>query len=123
MPLRPHRGLAPLAIAVALASACATSGENPVPPEAGAPPPAGGTDASFGGDDAASIGVEDAPQDAGCPIGCSPDLHDVVDCNGTVLKHCPSDQGCDKKGGCVAACDSANVNKSTIGCDYYSVDP
>ena len=60
---------------------------------------------------------------AGCsPLRCSSDLHSVLDCAGNLVKQCQPDQGC---GGadCVPACDSARVNKSTIGCDYYSVDP
>ncbi len=54
---------------------------------------------------------------------CSSDLHTYVDCDGNVLKTCPSDQGCVPGGKCVKACDSAVANKSTIGCDYYSVEP
>jgi len=57
-----------------------------------------------------------------CQTHCSGDLHSVVDCNGNVLSTCPSDQGCGANG-CVPACESAKDNKSTIGCDYYSVDP
>src|SRR5215472_7921512 len=53
---------------------------------------------------------------------CSDDLHSVVDCNGKVLMTCPAGQGCSANG-CVPACDSARDNKSSIGCDYYSVDP
>jgi hypothetical protein len=66
---------------------------------------------------------EDAAADpiGTCGVHCSNDLHDVVDCNGHVLKTCTADQGC-AAGGCVSACDSANANKSTIGCEYYSVD-
>jgi len=40
-----------------------------------------------------------------------------------VLKTCPPDQGCGPNGTCVPACDSATANKSTIGCEYFSVDP
>jgi hypothetical protein len=58
----------------------------------------------------------------GCPSHCSSDLHSVVDCNGNVLSTCAGDQGCGPSG-CVAACESAKLNKSSIGCDYYSVDP
>jgi hypothetical protein len=54
---------------------------------------------------------------------CSSDLHSVLDCNGNVLTTCPDDQGCGAGGVCVPACDSARDNKSSIGCDYYSVDP
>jgi hypothetical protein len=57
-----------------------------------------------------------------CQTHCSPDLHSVVDCNGNTVSTCPPDQGCGAMG-CVPACESAKENKSTIGCDYYSVDP
>jgi hypothetical protein len=53
---------------------------------------------------------------------CSSDLHQVLDGNGTLVKTCPPDQGC-AAGNCVAACDSARANKSTIGCDYFAVAP
>jgi hypothetical protein len=57
-----------------------------------------------------------------CQTRCSSDLHAIVDCNGAVIMTCPSDQGCGAEG-CVPACDAAKANKSSIGCDYYSVDP
>jgi hypothetical protein len=57
-----------------------------------------------------------------CESTCSADLHDILDCNGNVLSTCPADQGC-AGGTCVAACDSAASNKSSIGCDYYAVAP
>ncbi|HTR53677.1 MAG TPA: IgGFc-binding protein [Kofleriaceae bacterium] len=59
---------------------------------------------------------------ADCEITCSSDLHDVVDCNGNVITTCPSDLGC-AAGSCIAPCDAASEDKSSIGCDYYSVDP
>ncbi len=90
----------------------------------------------FGNDagPAADSGTTDAPivmtdasfQDVSQPppvINCSADLHDVLDDQGNVVKTCPPDQGCGPNGTCVAACDSAVDNKSTIGCEYYSVDP
>ena len=52
---------------------------------------------------------------------CSSDLHQVLDCNDTVLTTCPPDQGCGAGGTCVAACDSAAQNKSSIGCDYFAI--
>jgi hypothetical protein len=58
----------------------------------------------------------------GCAVHCSSDLHNVVDCNNNVITMCPADQGCDGTM-CVPACQSATDNKSTIGCDYYSVTP
>ena len=73
-----------------------------------------------GGDD------DDTNTDGGtsCPTACSADLHSVTDCNGQITQTCPSDQGCDLTSGtCVSACGAAASNKSSIGCDYYAVDP
>jgi hypothetical protein len=53
---------------------------------------------------------------------CSADLHSIVDCNNRVISTCPADEGCGTDG-CVPACESADDNKSSIGCDYYAVDP
>ncbi len=53
---------------------------------------------------------------------CSSDLHSILDCDGNVIETCPEDQGCGATG-CVPACQSALENKSSIGCDYYSVAP
>jgi hypothetical protein len=58
-----------------------------------------------------------------CPIHCSVDLHDVLDCNNNLIQTCPPDQGCGPGGTCIAPCESAEENKSTIGCDFYSVIP
>jgi hypothetical protein len=65
------------------------------------------------------------PGDGGTPsdtVACSADLHSVVDGNGKVLKTCPLTEGC-AEGKCVPACESAKSNKSTIGCDYYTLVP
>ncbi len=78
----------------------------------------GGADGSFG-----TFGNGDGGGGTTCAVHCSADLHDVVDCNGKVVTQCPSNQGCGPGGTCVAACDAATANKSTIGCDYYAVDP
>ncbi len=56
-------------------------------------------------------------------IHCSADLHDVLDCDEQVITHCPEDRACGPGGTCIDPCASAKANKSTIGCDYYSVDP
>ena len=93
-------------------------GGNPMGGDASAP----GADATPG-DDAGSL-IGDASGDgASCGVHCSSDLHDVLDCNGHLVKSCPTDQGCAPGGACVPACDSANANKSTFGCEYYAVDP
>jgi hypothetical protein len=57
-----------------------------------------------------------------CALHCSGDLHNVLDCNGNVVLSCPASEGC-ANGGCVAACQAATTNKSSIGCEYYALDP
>jgi IgGFc binding protein len=59
----------------------------------------------------------------GCPVHCSADLHQVLDCNDNVILECPPDQGCGPGGECIDPCASANENKSTLGCDFYSAIP
>jgi hypothetical protein len=73
---------------------------------------------------AASVGQggSNASTGAGGCNRCSQDLRSVLDCQGNVVQSCPADQGCDGKS-CVSACDSAMGNKSTLGCDYYAVNP
>jgi hypothetical protein len=93
-------------------------------------------DASGGHDDDGGIIDDgDTPEDTGTFTGgdapppgscrtCSADLHDVIDCNsGQVLQTCPATQGCGSNGTCVAPCASATANRSSIGCEYYSVAP
>jgi len=58
-----------------------------------------------------------------CPSRCSGDLSSTVDCNGKVISTCPSGQGCAPGGQCVEACEAAKANKSSVGCDYYAVNP
>lgn len=105
-----------LLLLFAAGAACATSDSS------------GGADGvgadSDAGLDAPSLGpgFSDATVDGTCDVHCSSDLHSVLDCNNGVVKTCPVDQGC-ASGGCAAACDSARANKSTIGCEYYSVQP
>ncbi len=53
---------------------------------------------------------------------CSADQHDVVDCAGNVVQTCPGDLGC-ASGACVDACQAAAANTSSVGCDYYAVNP
>ena len=53
---------------------------------------------------------------------CSADLHEVLTCgdNPQVVQTCTGNQGCGPNG-CIDACDAAAANKSSIGCDYYSL--
>ena len=73
-----------------------------------------GVDASFGGSDG------EGP--SGCRT-CSTDLHQVLDCNQppNVITTCPDDQACGANGKCVTPCESAALNQSSIGCNYYAV--
>jgi hypothetical protein len=64
----------------------------------------------------------DSPKSCGGTVHCSSDLHSLVDCNGNVLKTCPPTEGCSGTS-CVPACQSAEDNKSSLGCEYYAVDP
>ena len=85
----------------------------------------GGGDATLldGSGTDGNIGFGDTGTKEGGPCSttsCSGDLHDILDCNGNVVQTCPADQGC-AAGTCVAACDAAKANKSSVGCDYYAV--
>lgn len=70
-----------------------------------------GTMSGFGGEGGASA----------CANHCSADLHSYVDCDGNVLSTCPDGTACAPGGDCIAPCDAAAQNQSTIGCDFYSV--
>lgn len=61
--------------------------------------------------------------EGGSCANCSADLHSVLDCDGNVITTCPPNEGCGPGGQCIPACDSARANQSTIGCDYYAVNP
>ncbi len=83
----------------------------------------GGSTSSAG--DVSSVGGFTAAGSGGgasCAVHCSPDLHQILDCNDAVVSTCPSDQGC-AAGICIAPCDAAKANASTQGCDFYSVVP
>ncbi len=113
---------------VALAAGCGSSGKSGFVPvdDSGASP-----DVVIADDSGAILtGDASTPPDCkskGTPVTCttaqcSSDLHTVLDCDGDVIQSCPAEQGC-ANGGCVAPCDSAIANKSSIGCEYYIVNP
>ncbi len=56
-------------------------------------------------------------------VTCSADLHQILDCDGNFIQECPPDTGCSPTGTCVNPCQAAAENKSTIGCDFYSMTP
>ena len=53
---------------------------------------------------------------------CSGDLKSILTCgpDPQVIQTCTGDQGCGPTG-CINACDAAAANKSSIGCDYYTI--
>jgi hypothetical protein len=58
---------------------------------------------------------------ASCPIGCSNDLKNVIDCKGVVLATCTPDQGC-VDGSCLDdPCKAADVSKSSYGCSFWAL--
>ena len=85
----------------------------------------GGPDATSDAGDATvdgpTLGGGDGGDSGNC-TQCSGDLHSVLTCgaNPQVVQTCPDDQGCGPTG-CIAACDAAAANKSSIGCDYYAL--
>jgi hypothetical protein len=89
------------------------------------------TGGSGGGDDGGSLVSGDDGGSGGffgseggsCADRCGPDLKSFVDCNGKVIKTCPAGQGCSPNGQCVAPCEAASANKSSVGCDYWTVNP
>jgi hypothetical protein len=54
-----------------------------------------------------------------CPR-CSDDNTAVIDCQGNATQ-CPGDQTC-SGGMCLNGCQAAELNHSSVGCDYYGVD-
>ncbi len=56
------------------------------------------------------------------PLGCSADGHAVVDCANNIVQTCDTTQGC-SGGKCIAACDAAVANKSSVGCEYFAHNP
>ncbi|MBW2459324.1 MAG: IgGFc-binding protein, partial [Deltaproteobacteria bacterium] len=62
-------------------------------------------------------------QGGACGVTCSPDLHAVIDCNGVVIEQCTGTDGCDVSSGtCINACEAAENNKNSVGCEYYATD-
>src|SRR5512140_3953685 len=75
-------------------------------------------DHNGGGDDGGST----IDADNGCPAMCSADLHEVLDCHGNVTQQCDQDLGC-ANGTCVDPCTAAADNHTSVGCDYWAVNP
>ncbi|MFN0245279.1 MAG: IgGFc-binding protein [Kofleriaceae bacterium] len=68
-------------------------------------------------------GGDDDGADANCALSCSSDLHSIIDCNGNTTMECAGASACDPLTfTCTDACVSAELNKRSIGCDYYATD-
>jgi hypothetical protein len=108
-----------LAIAAALPAcsaehdpAAATSGAASASASSG-----GGAGAGAGG----SISVGAGTGGKGCGVICSEDGTQVVDCEGGVVETCSPPLACDGVlGTCGEACQAAQHNESSIGCEYYA---
>lgn len=79
------------------------------------------TDGASTPDDSTRFG---SPDDERSCTKCSADLHDVITCgdNPKVIATCPPGQACGPTG-CISPCESAAANKTSIGCDYFAIQP
>ncbi len=84
-------------------------------------PPFGNPDGGGGVDATTDSSPVIPPNDGATDCTCSADLHQVV-CGGNVKTTCTDSQGC-SNGACIDACQASVQNGSTIGCEYYAVDP
>ncbi len=93
---------------------------------------AGNNDSGGGPVGASGPGSGGAGQGGGFGVGggipgcsgnatCAADLHTIL-CDGEVIGSCGASEGC-ANGECIPACDAAKANKSSVGCDYYTVNP
>jgi IgGFc binding protein len=57
-----------------------------------------------------------------CVATCSADGRSVVDCHGAVVTECAAASSC-VAGVCVAGCEAAAEQQSTVGCEYYAAKP
>ena len=87
--------------------------------------PAASRDSDAGSDPGGSHGDGDGDGDGTgtCSPQCSADGRTVLDCNGEVVEHCDGALACDPRSTtCVNACQAAENDKRSVGCDYYATD-
>lgn len=128
LPLSPGHRFGLFSIMVAASGlapfACSASPNNTTSTGSGGAGAGNPNGSGTGGEDPTFVGSGPSSGVGGsCPFHCSADLHSVIDCHDNVVKTCPPDLGCSTTGDCVAPCDAAKANASTIGCDFYSVVP
>lgn len=57
-----------------------------------------------------------------CPLRCSEDLAQVLDCHDAVVDTCEGADRCNaSQAACTSACEVAESDHRSIGCDYYAV--
>jgi hypothetical protein len=108
--------------AVGLALGCSAGGEENVfaPGKAGASG-AGGMPGQGGSGGLLVIDASD--NDSSLPsFGCSADLQNVVDGNGTVVEKCAPAKGC-AGGKCVLPCEAAAASRGNVGCEFSVPTP
>ncbi len=81
-----------------------------------------GSDATVIDDGVPDVTSEGMAEAEACALGCSADLHSIVDCYGNAVQMCPADQGC-SGGACEAACAATDADQHFSGCEFYSVVP
>lgn len=96
----------------------ATSDNNQFPSGTGG---SGGQGSGGNGQGGSIISIDGGTGCASGQVSCSPDFGQVL-CDGNVVETCQPGEAC-ANGGCVPACEAAQINKSTVGCDYYTVNP
>jgi hypothetical protein len=68
-------------------------------------------------------GTPDAAAEGICERSCSADSHVVLSCTGEVIDDCGGTAACDPATfTCQNACQAAETNQRSVGCDYYATD-
>lgn len=123
-----------------------TTATDTTPTSGATQPTAGSATATEGNDDTAGTAATDGTSITGGPtsndpsstltdgtsqtgttgfpgaLGCSDDLHSIVDEQGDPVQACPSDQAC-YAGACVPACEAVADLAGTVGCDFWAPTP
>jgi hypothetical protein len=118
--------LGTLALPTMLAAACSSGkGTNGSGASGSGASGAGGTGTGNGSGTGGSLfGDGGLVEAAVCPIHCSADRTQVLDCNEMPVSTCMNGQACDlSTGGCSDPCTAATNNKAAVGCEYFAPHP
>lgn len=74
--------------------------------------------------DTGSTGPTTLPETTSFPgeLGCSDDLHSVIDEDNVVVEECPPSEAC-YDGACIPACEAVAKLEGTVGCDFWAPAP